>query len=66
MSAEIIEDRVQVDGRRMITERHVDGEGREEFVRYLADADTDADAVMADRIARREQAAQDALNENEE
>lgn len=50
-SSTIIEDRAQIDGRRWITERHVDSQGQSYFVVYMADAGLDAQAEMANRVA---------------
>jgi len=48
MTAEIIDDAPQADGRRYIRERHVAYGVTQEFV-YLGDAETNAEAVMAAR-----------------
>lgn len=55
----IVEDRVQVDGRRAIQERHVDHVGRVESVFYLAEAGADATAIMLARVPILEQQASD-------
>lgn len=47
----IIATDTQADGRRYVTESHIDGVGREYRVEYLADADADVAAAMAERAA---------------
>lgn len=47
VASEIREDATQRDGRRYIREVHTDHAGREHVVSYLAEADTDAQAVLA-------------------
>lgn len=48
----IAEDSPQRDGRRWVTERHVHDDGREETVTYMAEADTDAQAVLIARAVQ--------------
>ena len=50
VSSEITHDDPQIDGRRYITERHVDNVGVEHVFTYLGEADTDAEAVMLARV----------------
>lgn len=45
----IIEDRVQVDGRRHVLERHVDRHGKQYDFGYMAESDTNVQAVLAAR-----------------
>ena len=51
VSSEVMEDSVQVDGRRMIREKHTDDSGGEHFYSYMAESGTDEDAVLAARAA---------------
>lgn len=51
VSSEIIEDSPQADGRRWITEQHVDQLGLAYEFRYLADADADPAGRLASRAA---------------
>lgn len=47
----IIDESVQIDGRRWVTEKHIDDVGVEHLVTYLAEADLDIDKEMQNRIA---------------
>lgn len=51
----IIEDNLQVDGRRHITEQHTDEHGRKHLVNYPAEASTDVQTVMLARVPYLEQ-----------
>lgn len=51
----IIEDAVQRDGRRFITERHVDDSGAVTFVRYMAEAKATIEDMLPIRAAQIEQ-----------
>ena len=51
----IIEDSLQADGRRHITEQHTDDHGRKHLVNYPAEALTDVQAVMLARVPYLEQ-----------
>ena len=67
-SSEIVEDRTQRDGRRMVQERHTDHVGRVEDVFYVAEAGADVEAAMLARVPVLEQQAIDrelAANEAE-
>lgn len=55
VSTEIVEDRIQIDGRRFIAERHVDHLGVGHVIRYLAESAADPNAVASARIAVLEQ-----------
>ena len=50
-ASQIVEDRLQRDGRRAIRERHVDSLAGVHEVAYLAEAGVDASTVMAARVA---------------
>ena len=50
ISSTIIEDRSQRDGRRSVTERHVDSTGSAHDVYYLAESNTDVNVAMAARV----------------
>lgn len=52
VSSVIVSDRPQTDGRRFIRERHTDHLGDTHDAAYLAEVDTDEDAVMAVRAAK--------------
>lgn len=66
VSSQIVEDRVQVDGRRAIQERHVDHVGRVESVFYLSEAGDNVDAIMLARVpVLEQQATERELAENE-
>lgn len=68
ITSEIVEDRVQCDGRRMVQERHVDHLGRVNDVFYMATASEDVYAFMLARVPMLEQQAIDReldLNEAE-
>ena len=49
-SSQIIEDSLQIDGRRYITELHTDNVKGELRFTYLAPHDADANAIMAARV----------------
>lgn len=51
VSSQIIEDVPQIDGRRHVTERHVDHVGLVHFWRYLAEQLADVSAAMSARVA---------------
>lgn len=50
ISSEIVEDRIQIDGRRQIRERHTESDGLSHDVVYMAEADVDVDAEMSARV----------------
>lgn len=50
VSSEIVQDVAQADGRRSVIERHTLADGTTRDFSYLADADLDANAVMAARV----------------
>jgi len=50
ISSQIIENQVQKDGRRSVRERHIDHLGALHFIQYLANADTDVNVIMLDRV----------------
>lgn len=52
VSSEIVEDRVQVDGRRSVHERHTDDQGRVHEVAYLAEAGENVTTAMNSRVAQ--------------
>ena len=63
--SEIVDDAPQIDGRRHVRERHTDHVGGLHYVTYLAEAETDAAAVMAGRVAQiEEQLRQAEINAN--
>ena len=47
ITSTILEDRPQIDGRRAVREQHADAFGHSSVVEYLAEADTDAAAMLA-------------------
>ena len=51
-SSVIIEDAVQIDGRRHCAERHTDHLGLAHVVRYMAEAGADVAAAMSARVAQ--------------
>jgi len=55
VSSEIIEDQVQIDGRRSVCEKHVDHTGKEFFCRYRAPSDLDVSKTMLGRVSEIEQ-----------
>jgi len=63
MTAEIIDDAPQADGRRYITEKHTDRMGHEHRFVYMLAADGDANAIMQQRAA---QLADQLLNQSED
>lgn len=58
----IIDNKVQVDGRRSIVERHVDSLGREHLIVYLAEATDDVEARMTARATEIEAQIVEELN----
>jgi hypothetical protein len=52
VTSTIVDDSPQIDGRRWITESHVDQFGEDRRVMYLCAADADVQAVMLSRAAR--------------
>lgn len=67
-SSTIIEDAVQVDGRRHVRERHVDNMGMPHDVFYIAEAEADVSAMLpirAAQIVEQLEAAELAANEAE-
>jgi hypothetical protein len=52
VSSQIIEDRVQVDGRRSVRERHTDDLDSVHDVSYLAEAEANISTTMAARVAQ--------------
>lgn len=66
INSQIIEDAIQIDGRRHITERHTTDTGKVLDVSYLSETDTDADKKMADRIAILEQQLADEKSQEDE
>lgn len=62
VSSKIIADQPQADGRRYITERHVDDLGAEMFVTYLAEKGADATAILPERAANIEAAIEEEKN----
>ncbi len=53
--SEIIENSVQIDGRRWIKERHTDSIGIRHFITYLANSNFDYNAALSARIANLEE-----------
>lgn len=51
VSSQIVADDPQIDGRRHVAERHTDHVGVQHFVRYIAAAADDVNAIMAARVA---------------
>lgn len=51
LASSIVEDRVQVDGRRAVREAHTDDLGQVQVVDYLAEPDADVQAVLPIRAA---------------
>jgi hypothetical protein len=51
VSSSILEDRVQIDGRRHIHERHVDSAGTTYDYFWMAEADLDTSDILAARAA---------------
>lgn len=49
-SSEIVEDAVQIDERRRITEKHTTDDGRELFISYMAEKGADAEVAMNNRV----------------
>jgi len=43
----VVDDHAQADGRRYVTETHVDGNGESITLSYLANIDADYDAILA-------------------
>lgn len=64
-SSEIIEDHVQIDGRRWITERHVADDGTEFRVVYMAESKADVSVMLPIRAAQIEQAIADKAAEKQ-
>lgn len=50
INSQIIEDSIQTDGRRWITERHTDHLGQFHTITYMADPEFDATAAMNNRV----------------
>jgi len=69
ISSEVVEDRVQADGRRQIREKYIDDEGAEHFHSYLADASHVIDLVTyklkleTDITARKARVVEEALTD---
>lgn len=62
----ILEDRVQLDGRRHVRERHTDHLGTQHHVAYMAESGANATTTMTARVAQLESAlASSELDENE-
>lgn len=55
VTSTIVEDRIQIDGRRSIIERHVDDLGVEHLVFYLAESKEDVEAMLPIRAAQIDQ-----------
>ena len=66
VKSSIIADRMQIDGRRYITERHTYKSGNVLLVEYLADAKLDADQRMKERVPELEtQVSQEAADRSD-
>lgn len=60
VSSEIVSDSPQADGRRWVTERHVDHVGAVHVVTYMAEAATNVQTIMAARVPALEAGAKQA------
>lgn len=52
VSSRIISESVEADGRRLVHELHIDSDGHEWQVTYVAEADADTKATLQDRVPR--------------